>query len=212
MRKLGFLLTLAGLVLLMVAAATAQAQKGQACERNPNGCPPNGQGGGGSGGGGGGNSVNQGRHTICHATGSSTNPYVVITPAKAGVYNGHYGGHHQGARDIIPPMQYDADWDGDFETYSQNWDSEGQAIFNNGCEVPGGGGGGGNGNGGGGGGGGGEGVLGEQAGGGQAGAGGAGVAGEAVGELPFTGIPVVLLIVAGFSLLGGGLALRRLTR
>lgn len=56
----------------------------------------------------------------------------------------------------------------------------------------------------------GEGVLGEEAGGGEAGAGVAGA--QAAGELPFTGLPVVLLIVAGVSLLGGGLVLRRMTR
>ena len=66
------------------------------------------------------------RVTICHATGSATNPYVVITPAKAAVINGHGGDWHQDARDIIPP----------FEGFAGlNWDAEGQAIFNAGCQV-----------------------------------------------------------------------------
>jgi hypothetical protein len=44
--------------------------------------------------------------TICHATGSATNPYVIITISKAGVVNGHYGTSHQGGRDIIPAFTY----------------------------------------------------------------------------------------------------------
>ena len=51
-----------------------------------------------------------------------------ITPSIAGVYHGHTG--HQDGRDIIPPYTYRG------QTYSQNWDAEGQAIFNNGCRVP----------------------------------------------------------------------------
>lgn len=38
--------------------------------------------------------------TICHATGSATNPYVIITIAKQAVLNGHLD--HQDGRDIIP--------------------------------------------------------------------------------------------------------------
>ena len=44
--------------------------------------------------------------TICHATGSATNPFVIITISKAGVVNGHYGTSHQGGRDIIPAFTY----------------------------------------------------------------------------------------------------------
>jgi hypothetical protein len=65
---------------------------------------------------------------ICHATGSSTNPYVRISPSAAGVYHGHLG--HQGGRDIVPPFI----WNG--QTFSENWDSNGQAIWNAGCAVP----------------------------------------------------------------------------
>jgi hypothetical protein len=68
------------------------------------------------------------KHTICHATGSESNPYVRITPSVSGVYNGHMG--HQGGEDIVPPFTYKG------TAYSQNWDAEGQAIFNAGCAVP----------------------------------------------------------------------------
>ena len=77
--------------------------------------------------------------SICHATGSAKNPYVLIHPAAAGVANGHMG--HQDARDVIPPFTYKG------VTYSQNWNAAGQALLANGCvpvtTPPGGGGGGG---------------------------------------------------------------------
>ena len=68
------------------------------------------------------------KHTICHATGSSSNPFVRITPAVSGVFHGHIG--HQGDEDIVPPFVYKG------ATYSQNWDAEGQALFNAGCAAP----------------------------------------------------------------------------
>jgi hypothetical protein len=67
------------------------------------------------------------KHTICHATGSSSNPYVMITPSVSGVYHGHIG--HQGGEDIIPPFTYKG------TTYSQNWGGQGAAIFAAGCKV-----------------------------------------------------------------------------
>jgi hypothetical protein len=66
--------------------------------------------------------------TICHATGSATNAYVRISPSAAGVFHGHMG--HQEGRDIVPPFV----WNG--QTYSENWDATGQAIWNAGCAVP----------------------------------------------------------------------------
>jgi hypothetical protein len=69
---------------------------------------------------------------ICHATGSESNPFVAIEPAAAAVYNGHLGSDHQNGEDIIPPFTYQG------QVYSQNWDTEGQAIFDNDCAVPGG--------------------------------------------------------------------------
>jgi hypothetical protein len=86
--------------------------------------------------------------TICHATGSQSNPYVVITPNANGVVSGHVA--HQDQRDIIPPFSYN-DHGTTKQFAGQNWDASGQAIFNNGCKVastnPGGGGGGGGGGG-----------------------------------------------------------------
>lgn len=66
--------------------------------------------------------------TICHATGSESNPFVVITIALQGL-NGHGGDHHQHSEDIIPPN------DGKVIPEGQNWTAKGQATFDNGC-VP----------------------------------------------------------------------------
>jgi hypothetical protein len=67
--------------------------------------------------------------TICHATGSATNPYVVITPSAAGVYNGHYRQHDDlGHGDIIPEFTYKG------VTYPAK--NGGQAAIDNGCELP----------------------------------------------------------------------------
>jgi hypothetical protein len=67
------------------AAATANEKCG-----NDEGELPGGHQGGGHG---------KGKITICHATGSATNPYVEITISVNGL-NGH--AHHQDGRDIIP--------------------------------------------------------------------------------------------------------------
>jgi hypothetical protein len=75
--------------------------------------------------------------TLCHATGSTTNPYVRITVAAAGAYNGHYSQHEDnGLGDIIPPFTFRG------QTYSLNWDADGRATFRNNCKPKGGGGGG----------------------------------------------------------------------
>lgn len=67
--------------------------------------------------------------TICHATGSATNPYVVITPSAAGVYNGHYRQHDDlGQGDIIPEFTYNG------VTYPAK--NGGQAAIDNGCVLP----------------------------------------------------------------------------
>jgi len=65
--------------------------------------------------------------TICHATGSAMNPYVRISPSVSGVYHGHLA--HQDGRDIVPPFTYNG------QTYSENWDSAHQAIYNAGCAT-----------------------------------------------------------------------------
>ena len=68
---------------------------------------------------------------ICHATSSDSNPYVSISVAEdsvdgdGGNDNGqgdHYSGH---PRDIIPPISGIHG--------GLNWTTEGQAIWNNGC-------------------------------------------------------------------------------
>jgi hypothetical protein len=116
--------------------------------------------------------------TICHATGSETNPYVLMEVNAAGVVNGHLGDDHQNGEDIIPEFTFRD------ETYGPQGD---QSILENDCVVPtgdgGGGGGGGDGDGGDGGGGGGDGDGGGGDGDGGGGDGdGAGVAGDGAGE------------------------------
>jgi hypothetical protein len=73
--------------------------------------------------------------TICHGTGSQSNPFVIITPNANGVVNGHEA--HQDANDIIPSFTYNDH--GVVKTFpGQNLDSGGQAILDNGCKVTGG--------------------------------------------------------------------------
>src|SRR5258707_2835691 len=67
------------------------------------GCPSRSGNGGGTNGNGTGGNGNNGSSgfqpvTLCHATGSATNPYVVITVDNQGALNGHL--NHPG--DIIP--------------------------------------------------------------------------------------------------------------
>lgn len=77
---------------------------------------------------------------LCHATGSSTNPYVLISPSVSGAFNGHFS-HHQGPifdpdvhgngggwGDIIPEFQYQG------QTYSLNW-PQGQPILAADCQL-----------------------------------------------------------------------------
>ncbi|MEV7395760.1 hypothetical protein [Aeromicrobium sp. NPDC092404] len=74
--------------------------------------------------------------TICHSTSSETNPYVQNAPNASGDLHGHTG--HTGGLfptpgwgDIIPPFEFDG------EQYpGLNWTAEGQAIYNNGCDLP----------------------------------------------------------------------------
>jgi uncharacterized protein DUF11/prealbumin domain-containing protein len=72
---------------------------------------------------------------ICHATGSSSNPYVSQEPAIGN--NGDLeGGHLNHERDIIPPYEY-VDANGDTQLFpGKNWTEEGQAIWQNGCNIP----------------------------------------------------------------------------
>jgi uncharacterized repeat protein (TIGR01451 family) len=77
--------------------------------------------------------------TLCHATSSQTNPYVVITTDDDGVLGaGSSGGngHDSHSGDIIPPFDY-TDNKGNPQSYpGKNWDAVGQAIFANECEPP----------------------------------------------------------------------------
>jgi hypothetical protein len=79
--------------------------------------------------------------TICHATSSDGNPYIVETPDKDGDVSGH--ADHTGPiwtsdlkdqhiqwGDIIPPFDFEG---GSFP--GLNWDAYGQATWNAGC-VP----------------------------------------------------------------------------
>ena len=80
--------------------------------------------------------------TLCHATKSKSNPYVEISVNANGSVSGHAGSSHQNGQDIIPPFDYNDN--GTTKHFpGQNWNSSGQAIFNNGCHAGGKGGGGG---------------------------------------------------------------------
>lgn len=72
-------------------------------------------------------SASPGKVTICHATGSASNPYVQITVNQNAVREGrgHNRDNHQGGEDIIPIGPSDPD--------GRNWDLAGQAIYNDGC-------------------------------------------------------------------------------
>ncbi|MFZ2024984.1 MAG: SdrD B-like domain-containing protein [Microgenomates group bacterium] len=78
--------------------------------------------------------------TICHASDSQTNPYIEQKPNKSADVSGHDG--HNGViwypgiadhawGDIIPPFYYVGG-----QYLGQNWDTAGQAIWNNGCVIP----------------------------------------------------------------------------
>lgn len=70
--------------------------------------------------------------TICHATGSQNNPYNKITvddDAVDGQGNSdHNRSSHQNGEDIIPPGFWDFN--------GRNWTQQGQAIWNNNCNIP----------------------------------------------------------------------------
>lgn len=80
-------------------------------------------------------------HTIriCHATGSHGNPYVNNQPAKDGTVGGHdehdgpiwFPGITETWGDIIPPFEFDG---GSYP--GKNWTAEGQAIWENNCNIP----------------------------------------------------------------------------
>lgn len=75
--------------------------------------------------------------TLCHRTGSATNPYEVITVDYHAITQEGHDGHDQVGNgplgDIIPPFSFD---DGAITYEGKNWTAEGQAIFNNNCVIP----------------------------------------------------------------------------
>lgn len=87
-------------------------------------------------------SANNHQVTICHATGSESNPYVVVQPAKKQISedNGHRTGEESvHPDDIIPPFEAGEHGEGEntWDAFAgQNWDAEGQEIWNNGCVAP----------------------------------------------------------------------------
>lgn len=64
--------------------------------------------------------------TICHATSSAKNPYVVITVSVSAIGGGGKSDHSSHAGDIIPPVNGGS---------GQNWDAAGTAIYAAGCAV-----------------------------------------------------------------------------
>lgn len=68
---------------------------------------------------------------ICHFTGPNGD-YESITIDKYGAIDGHVGPSHQDGRDIIPPFDYGNPIQ---HFLGQNWGTEGQAIYDNDCQV-----------------------------------------------------------------------------
>jgi len=69
--------------------------------------------------------------TICHATASATNPYVVITVDIASIV-GDAGHGRSGVNigDIIPPFEMDG-----YSYPGNNWDDAHAAMLDNGCRA-----------------------------------------------------------------------------
>lgn len=65
--------------------------------------------------------------TICHATGSNSNPYNTENPAA----NADVGGHNGHANDIIPPFDFTG---GSYP--GKNWTAANEEILANDCKVP----------------------------------------------------------------------------
>lgn len=91
-----------------------------------------------------GNNNNGNKITICHATSSNSNPYVINTPDANGNVDGH--DDHDGPiwpatnthgdwGDIIPPFSYN-DHGQQSQYLGKNWTTVGQSIWNNGCNIP----------------------------------------------------------------------------
>ena len=81
-------------------------------------------------------------HTIklCHATGSESNPYTMQTVPKHQVADptGH-GSSVDGVHpdDVIPPFDAGTQGSNSWDAFAgKNWDTAGQALWNNDCVVP----------------------------------------------------------------------------
>lgn len=71
--------------------------------------------------------------TYCHATGSETNPFVVITTDKLAVVRGHH--FHQNEEDVIPPFNWALpNASGSFP--GQNWGPGAADFIASGCVTP----------------------------------------------------------------------------
>jgi uncharacterized repeat protein (TIGR01451 family) len=90
--------------------------------------------------------------TICHATDSSSHPYTnpTVNISSSGHLQGGHDTEHLGPLwtptskadgivwgDIIPPYTFQPDEGPLFVYDGHNWTADGQAIYNNGCKVPG---------------------------------------------------------------------------
>ena len=73
--------------------------------------------------------------TLCHATGSQSNPYVSVDVNISSAGDAADAkGHNSHADDIIPPYSYTGQ-DGSINYVGKNWTAEGQDILNDGCKV-----------------------------------------------------------------------------
>ncbi len=73
--------------------------------------------------------------TLCHATGSQSNPYVSVDVNISSAGDAvDAKGHNAHDGDIIPPYGYSGQ-DGSMSYPGKNWTAEGQDIWNDGCKV-----------------------------------------------------------------------------
>lgn len=68
--------------------------------------------------------------TLCHATGSASNPYVEVTVAAPSIVN--HGGHGDHDRDIIPPFS----WEHGGHYDGLNWNYFTALVLHDHCVVP----------------------------------------------------------------------------
>src|SRR5579859_356912 len=71
--------------------------------------------------------------TICHATGSETNPFVQITVADESIFEAH--SEHQNMRDIVPAFTFVNSKGESVSFAGLNLTASGQAMLDNGCAV-----------------------------------------------------------------------------